>query len=186
MPVAFRQDSNELQALQKSKTAQAKQQHSGTVGSGADSALVSPPQNGGFMKKHLLVALSLGLLLATASAYAQSRKVVANVPFDFTVAGKTLPAGEYVITRINADDNVLAIASLSQHQTMLAIPNHSEATNASANTKMVFNHRGNRYFLSQIWVEGSADGSEFPQGTLESELALDYPAQKVVLLAQTR
>jgi len=138
------------------------------------------------MKKQLLVVLSLGLLLATASAYAQTAKISAKVPFDFTVNGKTLPAGEYVISRVDTNDKVLAITCRDEHVTMLAIPYEKETLNPAANTELVFNHRGSRYFLSQIWVSGSAAGREFAQGQLESELALDYPVEKVVLLAKAR
>jgi len=138
------------------------------------------------MKKQLLVVLSLGLLLATASAYAQEELVVANVPFDFTINGKTLPAGEYVISPVGVSTNVVSINSRGQHIAMLGMPVRCEASEASAKTKLVFNHRGSRYFLKQIWVRGYKAGREFPQGALESELALDHPAEKVVLLAQSR
>ncbi|HEY1265416.1 MAG TPA: hypothetical protein VGF06_17930 [Terriglobales bacterium] len=138
------------------------------------------------MKKQLLVVLSLGVMLATASAYAQDTRITAKVPFDFTVAGKTLPAGEYLISRVSTNDKVLAISCPDERVTMLAMPNNKEALNPAATTELVFNHRGNRYFLSQIWVSGSNAGREFPQGKLESELALDYPAERVVLLANLR
>ena len=138
------------------------------------------------MKKSLLVVLSLGLLLATASAYAQEVPVIANVPFDFTVNGKTLPAGEYVISPVGTSNNVLSIYSRDQHAALLAMPIRCQAGEASAKTKLVFNHRGSRYFLKQIWITGYKAGREFPQGALESEMALDYPAESVVLLAQSR
>ena len=138
------------------------------------------------MKKQLLVVLSLGLLLATASAYAQEELVVANVPFDFTINGKTLPAGEYVISSVGTSNTVLSINNRDKHAAMLAMPIRCESAEASEKTKLVFNHRGSRYFLKQIWVRGYKAGREFPQGALESEVALDYPAETVVLLAQSR
>ena len=50
------------------------------------------------MKKQLFALLGLGLLLATASAFAQTVALKANIPFSFIVTGKTLPAGEYTIS----------------------------------------------------------------------------------------
>jgi len=49
------------------------------------------------MKKQLFMLLGLGVLLATASAYAQTTNLKADVPFKFVVAGRTLPSGEYMI-----------------------------------------------------------------------------------------
>ncbi len=46
------------------------------------------------MKNNVIAVLTLGLLLA-APALAQSASMKVNVPFDFIVNGKTLPAGEY-------------------------------------------------------------------------------------------
>ena len=46
--------------------------------------------------------LTLLLMLGVTSAHAlnmTSDKVVANIPFDFTVGKTTLPAGEYVVQR---------------------------------------------------------------------------------------
>ena len=45
------------------------------------------------MKNQLFALIGLGLLLATASAYAQTGVVKANVPFDFIVNQTELPAG---------------------------------------------------------------------------------------------
>ncbi len=45
------------------------------------------------MKDQLFALIGLGLLLATASAYAQTGVVKANVPFNFIVDKTELPAG---------------------------------------------------------------------------------------------
>ncbi len=49
------------------------------------------------MKNQLFALIGLGLLLATASAYAQTGVVKANVPFNFIVDKTQIPAGEYLI-----------------------------------------------------------------------------------------
>src|SRR5579862_10059594 len=51
---------------------------------------------GGIMKKQLLIVFA-GLLLAVGSAYAQSSRLVADIPFDFIVGNKVFPAGQYEI-----------------------------------------------------------------------------------------
>jgi hypothetical protein len=45
------------------------------------------------MKKQLFTLLGLGLLFATASAYAQTVALKANVPFNFIVAAKNASRG---------------------------------------------------------------------------------------------
>ena len=49
------------------------------------------------MKNQLFALIGLGLLLATASAYAQTGVMKANVPFNFIVDKTDVPAGQYVI-----------------------------------------------------------------------------------------
>ncbi|MEP6820712.1 MAG: hypothetical protein ABJA18_14350, partial [bacterium] len=73
------------------------------------------------MKKELLkgttmLALIVTLALATAvvSANAQSvnsNKLVANVPFEFSVGYKSMPAGEYSVQTITSASNGLLIRS---------------------------------------------------------------------------
>ena len=41
-------------------------------------------------------------------------------------------------------------------------------------TKLVFNRYGNRYFLSEIWVNGATRGHQLPKTCRERELAKDF------------
>lgn len=53
------------------------------------------------MKRNLfwgLTALALALVINVPFANAQSAK--ANVPFDFAISGKTMPAGTYTVSEI--------------------------------------------------------------------------------------
>ena len=54
------------------------------------------------MKNQLFALIGLGLLLATASAYAQTGVVKANVPFNFIVNKAELPAGQYTIQAVGS------------------------------------------------------------------------------------
>ena len=61
-------------------------------------------------KKLLGVFAAVGLVLAlSAPLAAQSTRLSANIPFEFTVAGKTIPAGEYTIENSDA----LGVVSIS-------------------------------------------------------------------------
>jgi hypothetical protein len=134
------------------------------------------------MKKQLLTLLGLGLLFATASAYAQTAALKANIPFNFIVAGKSLPAGEYTIQSVSTSDRVLVIRG-SETSPNMVMTNSCESARPSDRTKLVFHRYGDRYFLSQIWTAGNSSGAELPQGTREAEVAMDFPRQDVVLIA---
>src|SRR6266404_4126245 len=68
------------------------------------------------MKKICVGFLSafFGLSVFAAATRAQEiDQLIVNVPYDFVVSGKTLPAGAYRVKRANdRDNNVLAITSL--------------------------------------------------------------------------
>ena len=60
------------------------------------------------MKKNLIAVVTLGLMLA-APALAQTASMKVNVPFDFIVNGKTLPAGEYQVDTLSTSASTIAI-----------------------------------------------------------------------------
>ncbi len=136
------------------------------------------------MKKQLLALLALGLLLATGSAYAQSSSVAANVPFNFVAGNLQLPAGEYVIKAGSPSQAILSISGADSKK--LVMSNLCESPNAPEQTKLVFHHYGDRYFLAQIWVAGDRSGSELPRSRQETEIARTQPRHDVVLAAQLR
>ena len=133
------------------------------------------------MKKQLFALLGLGLLLATVSASAQTVMLKANVPFNFIVSGKTLPAGEYTIQSLNTIARVLVLRGAEKADMVIANP--CQSARPSDKSKLVFHRYGDRYFLSQIWTAGNSSGAEFPQSSREAEVAMDFPRQEVVLIA---
>jgi hypothetical protein len=138
------------------------------------------------MKKQLLALVGLGLLLATASASAQTLKVKADIPFDFVVNKASMPAGEYTIQSLGDLTPVLVIRDANGKAKEMVVPNSCESLNKAQQTKLVFHRYGDRYFLSQIWSAGETAGREIPKGSRELEVALDYPMQDVVLMAKAR
>jgi hypothetical protein len=136
------------------------------------------------MKKSALTLVgALSLLLVAGSAFAQSTEVRANVPFDFVVNKTTLPSGSYQILKVGAGDNTIVIRGMNIKAVKMVGTIPDQANQASGKTKLVFHRYGNRYFLSQIWVEGSDRVRNLPKTELESEVALDYTSQDVVLYA---
>jgi len=138
------------------------------------------------MKNQMFALIGLGLLLATASAYAQTGVVKANVPFNFIVNKAELPAGQYRIQPMGITASAMAIESPDGKVVQAFLPNACASPQAQKTTKLVFHRYGTHYFLAQIWKAGNDRGQELAESGLETEVARDYPAQSVVVVATLR
>ena len=138
------------------------------------------------MKKQALTLIgALSLVLAAGSAFAQD-EVRANVPFDFVANRATVPAGTYSITRLDMTSNIVVIHSLNKKANLMVGTMKRGSQKTCDKTKLVFHRYGNRYFLSQIWVQGSSYLRELPKGKLEAEIARNSSSDDIVLYASTR
>jgi hypothetical protein len=108
------------------------------------------------------------LLAAASSAMGQTRvgDVVADVPFAFSVAGQSLPAGHYIVAGLG--DNIRIFNSQSSG---LFVPTHGAMRTDSDGTKLVFHRYGDTYFLSEVWVTGTTTGRQLFRSRAERELA---------------
>lgn len=136
------------------------------------------------MKKHLFSLLALGLLFATGSAYAQSIKVKADIPFDFVVDKQTMPKGEYNVESIGSENSsVLLITSADGTAKKLETVHSCHSVLDPMGSKLVFHRYGNDYFLSEVWSTNADSGYEFRQGKLEKELARASSKSNVAVAA---
>ena len=132
------------------------------------------------MRKQLLKTLAtISFLIAIAivpvrSAQAQSLayRVRANIPFDFVVADKTLPAGEYFISRTRqySGDDVLTISTLDGHAVAIRLTFGVESLSPKKQGVLVFHRYGNQHFLYQVWPAGSSLGRILIRSRSEREL----------------
>ncbi len=102
------------------------------------------------MRNQVVRVLSmLVLFLAVAAgAYAQDR-VSAEVPFEFTVGGRTLPAGTYTIGRASASrPGMLLLHGEDGSRTVVYAPADFDGREAGA--QLVFHRYGNHYFLRAV------------------------------------
>jgi hypothetical protein len=137
------------------------------------------------MKRQLLSLGVMVLLLVAGSAYAQTVNLTANVPFDFIVNGRSMPAGLYVIRTVGeATSAGIHLKNTSSDEQTLVLPHAAEAANPSSESKLVFHRYGSAYFLYQIWREGSTAGSELPKSSREAELARLYGSRSVLIAAK--
>jgi len=128
------------------------------------------------MKRQAFSLVSLlSLLLVAGSAIAQTVHVRANIPFNFAVGSKALPAGTYDVGTIgNGDDKMLLVQARDGNSSMIMGSNAAENRKPADKSKLVFNKYGSRYFLSEIWVNGATRGRQLPKTSREKELAKDF------------
>ena len=123
------------------------------------------------MKKHALPVLVLAMVLTPMIAFAQtSNSLKADVPFDFMVGGKTIPAGKCIVRPIGLAGGTLQVANTSDNSSTFVVSNSSESLQIAEESVLVFHKYGDRYFLSSIRRGGSARGYQIPESTVEKEL----------------
>ena len=144
--------------------------------------------------KKVLGVMAMGCLLSllvvvSARAQDDGNSIRVSIPFDFNVEGKTLPAGDYEVRRINDEPTELLIQNVNHRrdETMFQtepldaprIPNHS---------LLVFHRYGeNGYFLSAVMTAGDQTGEELrptrAERTLRSEMANNNAHPDIVTVA---
>jgi hypothetical protein len=123
------------------------------------------------MKRQAFSISLLSLLLMAGSAIAQTIHARANVPFNFSVGNKTLPAGAYDIRTISSDTKMLLLHARDGKANMIVGSNGTESLKSAEKTKLVFHRYGSQYFLAEIWVGGATLGRQLPKTSREKELA---------------
>ena len=136
----------------------------------------------------LLVMVAFVSALASASAQTPSHNLSADIPFEFNVGDKTLPAGTYLISQINGDGSVLRVRNSDDNQNAIRLTNSVTTAQPKEISTLVFERYGERYFLSQIWVVGNREGREMvksgQQRAADRELARrDQKAENVTIAA---
>jgi hypothetical protein len=97
--------------------------------------------------------------------------VRADIPFAFTVEGKTLPAGQYTIERVwSTNPDLLVIRGLNNHSQAIVISETVQKLQASNDTELVFDKIGSHYFLKDIWTVGENLGREIREAKAEKEV----------------
>lgn len=125
------------------------------------------------MKRQIAKGLAMfmvTLAVAAASAavaHGQAKaRLVAQVPFEFMLAEKTLSAGEYGVAAIDQSGDSIAITD-SHGERAIRLSMAAERNGRDKAAKLVFRRYGSTYFLSQVWMAGEATGRELPKSKQE-------------------
>ena len=128
------------------------------------------------MKNSMLKIMVALVLLALAIAWpslAQSVTTLAKaeIPFDFVVGQKTLPAGEYEICPGNkTNKDIFWIKKADSRAVANVVTFGCNIKRQQAGPYLVFNRYGNQYFLSQVWTEFDEVGRQAAKSAAEKEL----------------
>ena len=125
-----------------------------------------------FMATCCFLALGAG---ATAHAQLAGTTLRAMIPFDFSVRGKTLPAGEYEIRRFSDAPDGLIISGVTNREREIFETEPVSRWKAPNRGEIIFHRYGDSYFLSEVFAGGEQAGRELPvsgqEKTLRREMA---------------
>ena len=128
--------------------------------------------------------------VATAQLGSNHYGIVAQVPFDFVVGDKTIPAGKCVVTTVDSSwgaQPLLMIGNSDAKTNLFASASSDERKPAGKAYNLIFDKEGNRYFLRGITVAGSRVIYRLPETRMEAELrAQNVPSTEVNLVASLR
>jgi len=132
-------------------------------------------REGEMMKKFFSVVAAgcLLSLLVVGSTRAQEpgTEIRVQIPFDFTVRGKTLPAGEYEIRRINDEPIGLLIRNMhDKHDNVVFETEPKIDRSITKRDELIFTRYGDNYFLSEVVTAGEQTGEEVNPSHHEREL----------------
>lgn len=134
--------------------------------------------------------LAVTLIVISGAAMGQtlgSSRIVAEVPFEFVVANKLVPAGEWSVRSENMNSLTLSIRDSEGKLGVFSPAIMDETKHAAASYALVFKCYGDKYFLSGIRLEGSKTTYRLPESKAEAEIrAQNVFVTERILLAAVR
>jgi hypothetical protein len=126
----------------------------------------------GFTKAALLAIMIMIAAGTAVKAQTLQYKLTANIPFDFTVADKKFPAGEYSFSRAqqNAGDTIVQISSADGHDNLNRLTVPVLRLTSEDKATLVFHRYGDEYFLFQIWPASANTGRALSKSRGEKEV----------------
>jgi hypothetical protein len=109
------------------------------------------------------------LLAVPVSAQTITLKV--SVPFDFVVGGHTLPAGDYLVSQVNAERFLTVRNVSSEAMPTVITPNVPGHDAVPGEASLTFHRYGGDYFLAEIWDGYTGQGRSIWMSRTEREIA---------------
>jgi hypothetical protein len=144
-----------------------------------------------YMIATMIVLLTVAGLSTAKAQTSHAAELRANIPFEFNVGNKTLPAGEYAVRCVNpaSDLKVLQLRSSDGGASVL-VQTNSVIGKSQENAKLVFNRYGDHYFFAQAWLPADNIGMQALKSRNEKqskrELASARTSREVVAITTRR
>ncbi len=121
--------------------------------------------------------VTLAFVTAVASAQGQSSKrQVANIPFEFVVGDKSLPAGEYDVTAMTPTGETLRVRGTENAKSAIRLSSALTQAKPAEKGKLVFRRYANRYFLAEVWTAGDSNGRQLRKSSAERAIQREVAA----------
>jgi hypothetical protein len=129
-----------------------------------------------------LVAIGLFAIIGAGTASAQVEGAVtrATIPFDFSVRGKTLPAGQYEVRETMDGSGTFRIANVKHNRDSVMFETEPVIANEVPNrSELVFDQLDGNYYLAKVFAAGDATGIEAMPSRQERRLERETMGQGV-------
>ena len=132
----------------------------------------------------MAVVMMTSLTIVTdAEAQTNQVQLKANIPFDFYVGDKRLPAGNYLVTQPGKG----ALWVIGDRGSTPIFTTPVTNRNGKKDAVLVFNkYTEDQLFLSEVRWEGDYMASKLRQSSLELEIAGNVPAQRIIAAIKSR
>jgi hypothetical protein len=141
------------------------------------------------MQRKLLLLLAVsslgGILTAPLGAQSLSSPLQANIPFEFAVGGRTMPAGEYTIVRSSVRGLVQLVRSGGSHESGYVNMVDEKISALGDQPMLAFRRYGSQYFLARVSSGAGTPILRLPASRAEREATktASRPVQTVTLAA---
>ena len=122
--------------------------------------------------KHLLTAammMTMTPLLASAQL-GHTVSIATQVPFQFVVGDRVVPAGKCVLQAANLADDTILIRNDDKMVRLFSATSLGEARQPAASNELVFHKYGDRFFLAAVRLQGSRVEYQLPLSREETGL----------------
>ncbi|MDX6528431.1 MAG: hypothetical protein QOH41_721 [Blastocatellia bacterium] len=137
------------------------------------------------MKKQAYTVIAMIALVGSMAVAARAQtsgrtQLIANIPFQFSVGNKTLPAGKYTVLAVDADSANVVLKIQSQDGKMSAIVLMMAVTGkAQESAKLTFHRYGDQYFFAEAWVDGDTSGLQAQKPRAERAISRELAGAKI-------
>ena len=137
------------------------------------------------MKKQAYTMIAMIVLVGSMAMAAKAQtggriQLIANIPFEFSIGNRSLPAGEYTVRSISDDGcNVVLRMQSRDGKTSVMLLTSTVEGKAQDRAKLVFHRYGNRYFFAQWWVDRDSAGLEAQKSRAERAAEREIAAIKM-------